>query len=271
MPVFSILLVFILLFILSSNKTKIDKYYYLFTLDCTFRIYWFQGYFLKFGDREIASLAVITELVLTLYALYLVFFNVISLKNKFIKVWIIFAVINILGIIFEVVFPYNGLFLHEMSPEINWDKLVYGECSLYSYYPKIYDFAGPYIRLIQFGINVIFFKNVYDKEKFIVSYLKVVKYVRYGVIYGIFEFLVKNVIGNVTLMNEISKILVGERELYGYKEAYMKNNMYTLQGLTEEPSHFNCFLFTYILLVILKNIALNHNSYDDNSKKLILF
>ncbi len=259
MPFFSILLLPVLWNILSSKKTRVDKFYSLFTLDCIFRIYWFQGYFFKVGDREIANLAVITEVVLVLYAIYLVFVNEIKLKRTFVGIFMFFAFVNFFGIFLEVTFPYDGLFLHEMSPDINWDKLVSGMCTMYNYHPTFVDFVSPYIHLLQFGVIIILFKHIYDKNRFIISYMKVVKYLKYGVFYGVFEFIIKNIIGNLTFTYELASFIIGENALYGYKEAYMKNGMYVLQGLTQEPSHFNCFLFTFIFLVILGNAILKYN------------
>lgn len=152
-----------------------------------------------------------------------------------------------------MIFPYDGLFLHEMTKDISWDRFIYGQCSLYSFYPTFSDFIRPYLFLLQFEVNVIGLKHIYDKNKFILSYVKVVELTKYGVYYGVFEFILKNVIENLTLTYDISEILLGASSLYGYKEAYEKNGMFVLQGLTEEPSHFNCFLFTYAILIILGN------------------
>lgn len=81
MPIFSVLLLVFIILLLTSNKTRIDKCYYLFTLACTIRIYWFQGYFLKVGNKEILNLAVIAETALSLYIVYLCVIKVIKIKK----------------------------------------------------------------------------------------------------------------------------------------------------------------------------------------------
>ncbi|WP_026765892.1 hypothetical protein [Selenomonas ruminantium] len=260
MPIFSLLLLFVLCCIFNSSKSKIDKYYDLFTLACVFRIYWFQGYFLKIGDKEIANLGAVVEVVLTIYALYLLFIKNITIKESYLKIFIFFAAVNILGIFLEIAFPYDGLLLPEQTKGLDWDALVSGKCNMYHYYPTISDYIKPYASLIQFGLNVIIFKNVYNEEKFIYSFMRVIKLIKFGVYYGLFEFFCKNVIGNLTLTYDISSILVGVNEVSVYTKAFMKNGLYTLQGLTREPSHFNCFLFSFLLLTMLGDAVLKNNS-----------
>lgn len=259
MPVLSLLLLFALLYIITNSKKKIDKYYDLFALSCILRIYWFQGYFLKVGEREIANIAAITEVFLTLYAIYLVYLRIVEIKQTYVYVLLAFIFFNLLGIFLEIVFPYDGLLLPEQEAGSSWDDLIAGKCSMHVYYPTFSDYVKPYLSLVQFGVNVIFFKHVYDKDKFIKSYLKIIRYTKYGVYYGLFEFVVKNVIGNLTLTYDISAMLVGVNEFSCYKEAFMKNGLYTLQGLTREPSHFNCYLFSFLLLAMLGEVVLKNN------------
>lgn len=259
MPVFSMILICILLYIIYGSKSKIDKYYELFALSCILKIYWFQGYFIKIGDREFAGVAVVAEFVLTLYAIYLLITNVITLKKRNICIYVFFALVNLLGIILEIVSPYEGLLLPYLTiNDASWDDLVAGKCNMYNYYPSITDYTHSYLLLLHFGLNVILFKHLYDRDKFIRCYMKILKYLKYGLFYGVFEFAMKNIIGNLTITYDISSVVLGMNELNVYKEAFVKNGMYTLQGLTREPSHFNCYLFTFLLLAILENVIIKN-------------
>ena len=258
MPVFSLLLILIIIYVLTSSKTQIDKLYDLFILACALRIYWFQGYFLKIGDSEIANLGAVVEVFFSAYAIYLIYINTIKIKRVYVILFLSFALINLLGIILEIIFPYDGMLLVEQSAGYDWDALVVGKCNMHNYYPTIFDYTKPYCSLLQFAFNIVLLKHVYNKGKFAKAYLKVIKIIKFGVYYGLFEFIVKNILGNTTLTYDISALLVGVNEVSVYKEAFMKNGLYTLQGLTREPSHFNCFLFTYIFLAMLGNTILKH-------------
>lgn len=241
-----------------NRKTRISKYYDLFTLDCVLRIYWFQGYFIKIGSSEIANIASVTELFLFGYALYLIIIKEIQIEKNYFKILTFFLVINFFGIFLEVIFPYDGVLLPDQEHE-SWDDLVLGRCYMYNYYPSFGDFAKTYFMLTMFGFNVVIFKQVYDRDRFVCLYMKIIKLIKYGVFYGAFEFIAKNIIGNLNITYDISAILLGVNELAVYKEAFVKNGLYTLQGLTREPSHFNCFLFSYIFFVTLGRVMLKHN------------
>lgn len=259
MPVFSLLLVLIIIYLLTSSKTQIDKLYNLFVLACALRIYWFQGYFLKIGDSEIANLGAVVETVFSAYAIYLIYINTIRIKRVYVVLFLFFALINLLGIILEILFPYDGMLLVEQSTGYDWDALVAGKCNMYNYYPTVFDYIKPYCSLLQFAFNVVLLKHVYDKEKIAKAYMKVIKVIKFGVFYGLFEFFMKNIIGNVTLTYDVSALAVGVNEVSAYNEAFMKNGLYALQGMTREPSHFNCFLFTYIFLTMLGNTILRYH------------
>lgn len=274
-PLCSLILLFVLFFIITNNKSNINKYYDLFTLDCVLRIYWLQGYFIKIGNNEIANIAAISDVFLMIYAVYLIMLKEINFQKQYIVLFVCFCLINFLGIALEIVFPYDGLLMPDQENG-SWDDLVWGKCSMYNYFPAFTDYIKSYCLLVMFAFNVMVFKHVYDRDKFIYMFMNIIKLVKFGVYYGAFEFIVKNIIGNLNITYDISEMLLGVNELSVYKEAYMKNGLYTLQGLTREPSHYNCFLYTYVFLIMLGNQILKNNyfckkTYGNYSLCLALF
>lgn len=255
MPILSVIMFFLLIYIMVRKNSAMGRYADLFVIYCTVKIYWFQGYFLKIGNNEISSIANISSHLLLLYSIYLVVYKKIKIDKTTLMSIIFFVSIICLGMMYEKIFPYDGLLLPEQNDEINWDGYIAGTCSMYQYIPPFSAFLRPLWQVLEFSFEVLVFKQIYEISWFVNSYMKIIGYLKYGIYYGYFEFLLKNIIGNLTITYDFAAILLGVNEYSVYTEAYIKDGLfYTLQGLTREPSHFNCFLFNVAVLMMLGNI-----------------
>lgn len=255
MPVLSVVILCVLLYVILRKNTYTNRYTDLFVLSCTLKIYWFQGYFFKIGSNEITSIANIAGYSLLLYSIYLVVSKKIRIESYTCKTVILFIFVICVGMIYEKVFPYDGLLMPEQNEQISWDGYIAGTCSMYHYVPSFSACLRRLWEVISFSFEILVFKQICSFSWIINPYMKIIGYLKYGIYYGYLEFVLKNIIGNLTVTFDFAAILLGVNEQSVFTEAQIRDGIfYTLQGLTREPSHFNCFLFNLMILMLLGNV-----------------
>lgn len=255
MPILSIIVFVILVHIMLRKNTVLGRYTDLFIISCTLKIYWFQGYFFKIGSNEVSSVANIAGYFLFLYSIYLVVSRNIKIGGNTCKTILLFVVVICVGMLCEKIFPYDGMLMPEQNEQISWDGYIAGTCSMYHYVPPFSAFLHPLWEVISFSFEILVFKQICNFSWIINPYMKIIGYLKYGIYYGYLEFVLKNIIGNLTVTYDFAAILLGVNERSVYTEAQTRDGIfYTLQGLTREPSHFNCFLFNLMILLLLGNV-----------------
>ncbi|SDO76295.1 hypothetical protein SAMN05216366_10152 [Selenomonas ruminantium] len=254
-PILSIIVIGVLLYIMLRENCWQKRYADLFATVCVLQLCWFQGYFFKIGQHEVSSLYGVAGYCLLIYSFYLLFSGRVYLKKNILMTVIGFITIIIFGMIYEKLLPYDGLLMPEQSSKISWDGYVAGKCLMYQYVPSVSSFLRPLWEVFIFAFEVLIFKQIYSFEWFISPYMRIVGWLKYVIYYGYFEFIVKNVIGNLTFTFDFAAILLGVNEESIYTDARIRDGIfYTLQGGTREPSHYNCVLFNIAMLMLLGNI-----------------
>lgn len=253
MPILSLIIITILTYIIVFYKgTMICKFYKIFTIDCVVRLFFVQGYFIKIGNMEIGSSAGICDMVLLLYAIMILASNEQLLKSKAVVSGLCVFAISLISIFFELIFPYDGLLLPKQDAINNWDMYIADMCSMRQYYPSMADYVKPIIDLLRFLIIAVAFKIIFNLSYFLKSYMRVISIAKYGIYYGWIEFFIKNVVNNLTITYDFSEIMFGVNERSVATEAFSKGGIfYSLQGFCREPSHFNIFIFSVVMLMIL--------------------
>ena len=171
MPLLSIARLVVIIYFLTKRDTYVDRYFNLFMLSSFLRVYWLEGYFIKIGDLEIGNLPVISEAVLLLYSLYLLWVGIAKLRSRFFYVWLAFLAIVSIGIVYELLMPYDGLLLVEQKGDVSWDGYATGRWGMYTYFPGIRDFIPAFVSLLVWSFNILFFKCVFAKDKFAEMFL----------------------------------------------------------------------------------------------------
>lgn len=257
MPIFSVVVFFLLCYIIFCNNTTIVKFYNVFTLDCIIKLLFLQGYFLKIGNQEISNTGGICDIVLFIFSIFIIVRKKDFFYNKVFLLGIVFVAVSIVSIFYELVFPYDGMLLPKQDDQTNWDLYVVGKCTMYRYVPSITNYLISFKDLLIFTVFVIAFKMSFSIKLFLASYMQIIRYVKYIIIYGWGEFFIKNIIGNLTLTYEIADIMFGSNELSLVTEAFSRDGeFYALQGFCREPSHFNIVIFSVVMLMILGNFIL---------------
>ncbi len=255
MPILSIIMFAILVYIMLRKSTVLERYTDLFVISCTLKIYWFQGYFFKIGSNEVSNIANVASFLLFLYSIYLVVSRKIKIRSNICKTALSFVFVICMGMICEKIFPYDGLLMPEQNEQISWDGYIAGTCSMYHYVPPFSAFLRPLWEIISFSFEILVFKQICNFSWIINPYMKIIGYLKYGIYYGYLEFIFKNIVGNLTVTFDFAAILLGVNAESVFTEAQMRDGIfYTLQGLTREPSHFNCFLFNVAILMLLGNV-----------------
>ena len=255
MPILSIVVFCLLIYIMLRRNTYMNRYTDLFVIACVIKIYWFQGYFLKIGHYEISTIASLSNYFLLIYSLYLVVTKKVNIDMKIFKSasWLLGIVC--LGMIYEKIHPYSGLLMPIQDDVTNWDRYILGECSMYPYVPGISEMVRSLFDITSFVFIIVVFKSVFSYKWFVTPYMKIIGLLKYGIYYGYLEWIIKNLLGNLTITYSFAEMLLGANEISIYTEATSRDGIfYTIQGLTREPSYLNGYLFTLALLMLFGNI-----------------
>ena len=255
MPILSIVVFCLLIYIMLRKNTYINRYTDLFTITCVIKIYWFQGYFLKLGHNEISSIANLSNYFLLIYSLYLIISKKINIDIKVLKSVVCFVGVIFLGMVYEKIYPYSGLLMPIQDDVTNWDLYIFGNCSMYPYVPEISNMARSLLDITSFLLIIVVFKSIFSYKWFITPYMKIIGWLKYGIYYGYLEWIIKNLLGNLTITYSFAEMLLGANEIAIFTEATSRDGVfYSIQGLTRETSYFNGYLFTLALLMLFGNI-----------------
>lgn len=255
MPIFSILYVFLLIYIFIRLKTYKDTFFSLLVLATVLQIYFFQGYFLKIGSNEISSCAFITMKILVVYSFYLLLSGRVRVSISIFKGALLFLGVIALSMLVEYLHPYDGLLLVGTEAGYSWDDYVAGRCQLLPYTPNLNSFVRPFYVVFEFTTIILVFKQLCDFESLARVVMKIVQWGKWGIYYGVIEFILKNILGNTSITYDIAAVLFGVNAESILTSAEKKGGIfYSLQGATREPSHFIIYLFSIGVFMLLGNI-----------------
>lgn len=209
MPIFSILYVFLLIYIFIRLKTYKDTFFSLLVLATVLQIYFFQGYFLKIGSNEISSCAFITMKILVVYSFYLLLSGRVRVSISIFKGALLFLGVIALSMLVEYLHPYDGLLLVGTEAGYSWDDYVAGRCQLLPYTPNLNSFVRPFYVVFEFTTIILVFKQLCDFESLARVVMKIVQWGKWGIYYGVIEFILKNILGNTSITYDIAAVLFG--------------------------------------------------------------
>lgn len=265
MPIATFIVIGLLIYNLVCRKDMKEKWMFFLMLSVLCSILQVQGYLFKFGDFEFSSLRKLTGMFCAIYSLYIL----IKLKKHhsiIVIVAIFFLLSVVLGICIELAIPYDGEIMPS-DPYHTWDLYTIGACNRVKDTLQVVQAARLFGALIMFSIITIAIKEICTKEDLLKLVKKLLYISQFAVYFGIFEFVMKNIIGNLTMTYDIVDILFGEKNS-SFTEAFRKGgDFYTLQGITPEPSGYITFLyFVSVLLIFLYE----HEKYHISRIKKIL-
>lgn len=246
MNIFSIvLLIFIVLTLLTSSFKR--RLLIFIIIGIVLDIVNLQGYFVKFGNKELSY----RDFYTLFYLIYIIinsFF--IKFENRRIALSFLFIVAGVWAIpqhfLFE--FPYR---LINSDSEGGWDLYVAGVTTKQYLQVNWFRFSLIYMRLISFCLTCIYIDKFFSKNDFLCVLKKVCFILSIIVVlYALIEFVSKNyfVVG---IVNSFNDLLLGE-SANTYSFGDIRNGLYSLQGFSREPSHLSYALFLTLICYYLK-------------------
>lgn len=255
------ILVFVIIWIFRKQHGK-DRILSLIVLGLLLDLNRVQGYFLMINKKTI-SYENAYVFFITGYYLFLLIkekkkFTAKISKNKMIWGCILF-VGAILGIVFEVVFPFQTPIINASSVQ-SWDGFSFSltkEPLILNYFRVMLIF----VRVVFYILIVFIFQMYVDAADYVKILKKVTLFQSVHVVYGLFEFVTKNIF-NSGISSLINKLIFGLGK-YTFAFDNIKNGLYSIQGFTTEPSHYSQVLFFSILLFFLTNYIVNKPNHRD--------
>lgn len=260
MPIFSIIFLFIIAIIFIRYRTSENRFYALFALTVILQIHFFQGYFIKIGANEIWSCESLSLKILAFYSLWLIFSGRARLGRN-IYIGVMLCLLFLLGsIAYETFVPFDGLLMPHMEGNTDggysWDNLVAGKVAMVGYQPSLQELVGASKTFLYYILVLATFKAFFNLEFFTRSLMSVIKWGKLCIYYGLFEFFLKNAVGQLTFTYDLAGALFGVNRAAIFTEAFSKGGtFYSLQGFTREPSHYVMYLFTIALFMVLAGVC----------------
>lgn len=252
MPIASILLIVYMGYILLAGGSSKEKYLSLLVLATLMAIAMPQGYLLMVGDAEISSLRKLSGLICFLYGLYYISIHRMKIPQKvMLRVGLLLASL-MAGILVALVYPYTEPIIPPL-PDYSWDFYIAGECAKIVAPLEIGNALRLYLGVAMFLGMVVSVKVICNDDDLLSVLRKVIIYSQPLAYYGVFEFIEKNILGDLTLTYDINEIIFGVGEST-FTHAFTKGGgFYVLQGVTKEASHFILSMFILSLSILVWN------------------
>lgn len=252
MPVASILLLIYMGYILLAGGTSKQKYISFLVLATVMAIAMPQGYLLMIGDTEISSLRKMSGLMCFLYGLYYILTHRMQVSQKTIIRCIMLLGSMMTGILVALVYPYTEPIIPPL-PDYSWDLYTIGKCTKIVVPLGIGNALRLYLGVVMFLGVVVSVKLICNDDDLLNVLRKVIVYSQPLVYYGIFEFIQKNILGDLTLTYDINEIVFGLGENTFTHATTKGTDFYVLQGVTKEASHFILSMFVIALSILIWN------------------
>ena len=248
-PIFILYFTYVFYIFITSKKIK-DFYINLLFLTCVLEIGMFQGYAIRIGGSSISLLQINTLVFMFVSLIFFIKITNDGIKKQCVILLIVIFIYMVLQILYNDFNPYKGLVLNTNISGCSWDYYAMGFCKLY---PKkfnfLYSIKGS-IKLFYLLINAYIIKTKISFNDFNYVIKNMIFLFKIIVLFGLFEFVCKNVLHTPYFPFKVASFLLGN-DSQAYSAPTMRGRIYALQGLCCEPSHFNICLFSFLLLLII--------------------
>ncbi|WP_448754072.1 O-antigen ligase family protein [Agathobacter sp.] len=231
---FVIIIAYIVVFFLKNrvlNLNKLYKFILFMYLFCSISVN--AGFALKVAET---SIGINTFLLTILFVLSIVFIIENKYEKKILLTGVFFVISIILGVFAMKVFPYKGGVVNDLS---DWDYIISGSKYIQYSVSASDKFLNYMFGAVRFPIILSVTAYLIRFEDIIVYINKLYISIKYFIVYGYIEFLIK-VIFKVDI-SDFQTFLLGDTT-YSYK----------IQGFTSEASKYAMVLFIYSILIIIQ-------------------
>lgn len=230
-----------LFYILTKNDCK-KKYIYLLSVTAIMEVVNMRGYFIPTGDESGVSRSFVCELLLFFYSIYYIKFKKLSLNSWMIAFSYLFLLFAAIGVVYEFAIPYENPIIDHLN-KLSWDGYAYGltnKTPAKVYWPwSMFMLFKLYMVLVQ----LVIIKSIITYENLLLLLRLMDKFIRYAIIYAVFETICKVAFDLTIISDYVSIIILGVHDYEG-----MRADSYALVGVGGEPSTLARYLFFALLL-----------------------
>lgn len=265
MPPFSILFSLYVIYVIFLKKTLREKYIQILTIDVFLEMSYFQGYYSNITGigEESRDCSIIASYILLVFSIILIYEYRNNISKKLFFSSFIYCSVIVVGIIIQFVLPYDGYILPVNG---SWDEYIGGKTFLIKYEFDFKNYISPLWGWCRWIITALALKLICTKE----DLLYIIKQIYYMniiiLLYGIIEFLLKNVFNMALLPLDITTAIFGE---VPHTVDYIldRDGLTSLQGGTREPSHFVLALLNLFMMVsIFIRYKIKYTAYGKISR-----
>jgi len=253
MTIFSMILLAVLVYGIIKNKKFKDIYIYMVTVTCIIDLNMFQGDFLKVSGLSVPY-EVFMHCILLLFSIVALLKYKIK-KRSFLQL-VLFALVIVLGIIHEILIPFEEPIIYDLS---QWVLYVFYN---YSKVDPVVTIRSIYwgVRLFSFVFAVVVMKDHFSNEDYINVCKNVIDVTKFMLILGLFE-LATRMMGS-DIVNVLTKTIFGAGHV---SHTLIRGGFVALQGFTSEPSAYASMLMYLAILLIIES------RYNKERKRIWFF
>ena len=248
--VFSIIISFIVGYILCRKETMHGRFINLLSLAVIIHISAFRGYFLLLGKSSEISYDLVISLILLIYAVVYIYREDILLENNGVFFTFLFFCVSFISIFIAAFFPYENNIIDNNTLSVGWDAYVIGSAV------KVHATIG-WTRLISYFTFVLayFFVLLILKQKGtrgdLLCIVKCVNaFIIFAIVFTIFEYVSKNILGN-NVYEPFMSVIFGTSSST-FSDLRMRGDGYQLQAFSREPAHLAYMFYWGIVFILLE-------------------
>lgn len=253
MGIFSIVLILFNIYNVLNKKDIKIKYLNVVSLLIIIEILFLNANFIGIDDNNV-SCKFIMDVIVGIYSIYILL--KLKLKiNKWLCIYMMGFIFSVtMGILLEIAFPYDNLIINYDIPR-GWDLYVLDLINKEKVSLSYGTIFLLYVKIFIYTIVTCIIKTLYKKQEIIYIINNVLKYSRFIICYGFFEFILKNIFDKPEITQSLLKIIFNAYN----SQLSLNDDTYRLIGISSEPSYFVMSLFMLIVLNILVDKFYNKN------------
>lgn len=192
----------------------------------------------------------IIRLILLVNTIPFFLFTNNKLDSKLFNRIILLCFLLCLGMLYNILIPYDKPIIAELG---DWNAYVAGLITMeYVEFP-LFKAIIQYVGIVTFLLTLYILKTFYTKEENFSAMERSFQYLKILPLFGMLEFILKNVLSKPELPYQITDSLFGDMPT-NLRNASYRGDFYSLQGLQEESSMFveHLFIMAVIVFLIIK-------------------
>lgn len=253
MGIFALIYVIVLLLILHKSKNFRGLFINLTIYLCVLDIVFDRGVFVL--GNLIISCASITRLILLILAVRILI-RCNRINCRYLVLSFAFIGVIILGFSYEVISPYEENVISDIT---FWDAYAMGKAIPSKLEYDVGNGIKQTMAVISYVLMAYVIKIFLFKDELYRIVIKIYKYSRILIYYGVLEFLIRNLLGLPNVPSELMSFFLGDERL-NYATIGYRGSFFMTMGFQAEPSQFTQELF---IIAVVGLVVIAAHKFDD--------